>query len=183
MTDKMNLSSFIRLFDTPTDAIDYILEAHDAGKVETTEVRIPYYTYSVLVNPPRFIAYDYQYQTHSYEVEITGLSLTMVIEFPVSDTVAIEWFDKHLSRRLSDSWGEFEREEINITDPDDLECQALTLQRETNINRINKTRTYITENGADMLQDQFERNCRDLVELTDTNKAITERIQYIKQLA
>ena len=184
MTDKMNLSSFIRLFDTPTDAIDYILEAHDAGKVETTEYTLPYYTYNVLANPPRFIAYgDYAPQTHSYEVEITGLSLTMVIEFPMSDTVAIEWFTKHLSPRMSDGWGEFEREEINITDPDDLECSALALQRETNLNRINKTRNYITENGADMLQDQFERNCRDLVDLLDENKAITERIQYIKQLA
>ena len=184
MTDKMNLSSFIRLFDTPTDAIDYILEAHDAGKVETTEYTLPYYTYNVLANPPRFIAYgDYAPQTHSYEVEITGLSLTMVIEFPMGDAVAIEWFTKHLSPRMSDGWGEFEREEINITDPDDLECSALALQRETNLNRINKTRNYITENGADMLQDQFERNCRDLVDLLDENKAITERIQYIKQLA
>ena len=184
MTDKMNLSSFIRLFDTPTDAIDYILEAHDAGNVETTEATIPYYTYNVLANPPRFIAYgDYAQQTHSYEVAITGLSLTMVIEFPMSDTVAIEWFDKHLSRRLSDSWGEFEREEINITDPDDLECQALTLQREVNLNRINKTRTYMLENDAGLNSEQFASNCRIIVELTDTNKAITERIQYINQLA
>lgn len=181
MTDKMNLSSFIRLFDTPTDAIVYILEAHDAGNVETTEYTIPYYTFNRLLTPPRFIAYgDYAQQTYSYEVAITGLSHTMVIEFPMGDAVAIEWFTKHLSPRMSDGWGEFEREEINITDPEDLECSALALQREVNANRIFGIREFITKCDPTYITDaQFERNCRDLVDLIDENKAITERIQYI----
>ena len=184
MTDKMNLSSFIRLFDTPTDAIDYILEAHDAGNVETTEYIIPFYTFNRLLTPPRFIAYsDHAPQTHSYEVAITGLSLTMVIEFPMGDTVAIDWFDKNLSRRLSDGWGEFEREEVNISDPNDLECVALVLQREVNINRIYKTRNYMLENGADMNDDVFDSNCRAIVELTDTNKAIAETLATINMVA
>ena len=181
MTDKMNLSSFIRLFDTPTDAIDYILEAHDAGKVETTEYTIPYYTFNRLGIPARFIAYsDHAPQTHSYEVAITGLSLTMVIEFPMGDSSAIDWFHKNLQHALSDGYGEFEREEINITDPDDLECSALALQREVNANRIFGIREFITKCDPTHITDaQFERNCRDLVDLLDENKAITERIQYI----
>jgi len=181
MTDKMTLSSFLRLFDTPTDAIDYILEAHDAGKVETTEYTIPYYTFNRLANPPRFIAYsDHAPQTHSYEVAITGLSLTMVIEFPMGDSDAIHIFSKHLQHALSDGYGAFECEEINISNPDDLECSALALQRELNINRVFGIREFITKCDPTYITDaQFERNCRDLVDLLDENKAITERIQYI----
>ena len=181
MTDKMTLSSFLRLFDAPYDARDYILEAHDAGNVETTEYTIPYYTFNRLLTPPRFIAYsDHAPQTHSYEVAITGLSLTMVIEFPMGDTVAIDWFNKNLQHALSDGYGEFEREEINITDPDDLECSALALQREVNIGRVFGIREFITKCDPTYITDaQFERNCRDLVDLLDENKAITDRIQYI----
>ena len=181
MTDKMNLSSFLRLFDTPTDAIDYLLTAHDAGNVETTEYTIPFYTYNRLVNPPRFIAYsDHAPQTHSYEVAITGLSLTMVIEFPMGDTKAIDWLSNHLFQRLSDAWGELESHEINISDPYDIECSALALQRELNINRVFGIREFITKCDPTYITDaQFERNCRDLVDLLDQNEAITERIQYI----
>ena len=184
MTDKMNLSSFLRLFDTPTDAIDYILKAHVDGKVETTEYTIPFYTYNRLVNPPRFIAYsDHAPQTHSYEVAITGLSLTMVIEFPMGDSGAIDWFTKNLHHALSDGYGGFECEEINISNPDDLECSALALQRELNINRVFDIREFITKCDPTYITDaQFERNCRDLVDLLDQNEAITERIQYINDV-
>ena len=184
MTDKMNLESFIRLFDTKTDAIDYILKAHDDGKVETTEYTLPYYTYNRLANPPRFIAYsDHAPQTHSYEVAITGLSLTMVIEFPMGDTKAIDWLSNHLFQRLSDAWGELESHEINISDPYDLECSALALQQEVNLNRVFGIREFITKTDSRYITDaQFERNCRDLVDLLDENKAITERIQYINDV-
>jgi len=184
MTDKMNLESFIRLFDTKTDAIDYILKAHDDGKVETTEYTLPYYTYNRLANPPRFIAYsDHAPQTHSYEVAITGLSLTMVIEFPMGDSVAIDWFSNHLHHALSDGYGDYEKEEINITNPDDLECSALALQQEVNLNRVFGIREFITKTDSRYITDaQFERNCRDLVDLLDENKAITERIQYINDV-
>jgi len=184
MTDKMNLESFIRLFDTKTDAIDYILKAHDDGKVETIEYTLPYYTYNRLANPPRFIAYsDHAPQTHSYEVAITGLSLTMVIEFPMGDSVAIDWFSNHLHHALSDGYGDYEKEEINITNPDDLECSALALQQEVNLNRVFGIREFITKTDSRYITDaQFERNCRDLVDLLDENKAITERIQYINDV-
>ena len=196
MTDKMNLSSFLNLFDTPTDAIDYILKANDDGKVETIEYTLPYYTlvspskpqtdtgneYDRLAQPPRFISYACSTQIHSYEVAITGLSLTMVIEFPMGDSGAIDWFTKNLQHALSNAWGGFECEEVNITDPYDLECVALVLQREINLNRIFDIRAYMLENDADMNSEQFASNCRDLVELTDTNKAITERIQHINDV-
>ena len=197
MTDKMNLSSFLRLFDAPTDAIDYILKAHDAGNVETTEYTLPYYTlvspskpqtdtgneYDRLAQPPRFISYACSTQIHSYEVAITGLSLTMVIEFPMGDSGAIDWFTKNLQHALSDGYGGFECEEINISNPYDEECRALALQHETNLNRVFGIREFITKTDTTYMTDaQFERNCRDLVELTDTNKAITERIEYINDV-
>ena len=185
MTDKMNLESFLRLFDAPSDAIDYILKAHDAGNVETTEYTLPYYTYNRLVTPPRFIAYsDHAPQTHSYEVAIISDSLTMVIEFPMGDSDAIHIFSKYLQHALSDGYGAFECEEINISNPDDLECSALALQREVNINRIFGIREFITKCDPTYITDaQFERNCRDLVDLIDENEAITERIQYINMVA
>ena len=184
MTDKMTLASFLRLFDAPSDAIDYILKAHDAGNVETTEYTLPYYTYNRLVTPPRFIAYsDHAPQTHSYEVAITGLSLTMVIEFPMGDSDAIHIFSKYLQHALSDGYGAFECEEINISNPDDLECSALALQRELNINRVFGIREFITKCDPTYITDaQFERNCRDLVDLIDENEAITERIQHINDV-
>ena len=184
MTDKMNLETFIRLFDNDMDAIDYILKAHDDGKVETTKNTLPYYTYNRLVNPPRFIAYsDHSPQVHSYEVAITGLSLTMVIEFPMGDTKAIDWFSNHLFERLSDGWGDIESHELNIADPYDLECSALALQRELNLNRIFESRKFITEcDPRYMTNAQFERECRDVVNLLDENKAITERIEYINDV-
>jgi hypothetical protein len=186
-TFACNHETFISFFDSETNAIDYILAAHADGRVETTEYTIPYYTYNRFANPPRFIAYgDHQPQTHHYEVRIqapkTVVFQEFVIEFPVFDSKAMDWFMKHLTNRLSDGWGEFESEEINITDPIDLECSALALQREMNLNRVYGLRTYITEHGADMLQDQFERNCRDLVDLLDENRAITERILELNNI-
>ena len=198
MTDKMNLSSFLRLFDTPTDAIDYILKAHDDGKVENIEYTLPYYTlvspskpqtdtgneYDRLAQPPRFIAYSsHEPQTRSYEVAITGLSLTMVIEFPMGDSGAIDWFAKNLHFALSDGFSCFEKEEVNISDPTDLKCTALALQHEINLNRIFDIRAYMLENGADMNSEQFESNCRAIVELTDTNKAIAEPLATINMVA
>ena len=187
MTFACNFETFISLFDTETDAIDHILLASDDGRVETTQHTIPYYTFNRLVNPPRFIAYgDHAPQVHHYEVRINATKCSdndIVIEFPIFDSKAIDWFTKHLSRRLSDGWGEFESHEINITDEYDLECSALALQRELNLNRIFGIREFITKCDSVYITDaQFERNCRDLVDLLDENKAITERIEYINNV-
>ena len=194
MTFVCNLETFLDLFKTPTDAIDHILTAHDDGRVETTQPTITNYTFNRLVNPPRFIAYnDHAPQIHHYEVRINATKCSdndIVIEFPIFDSGAIDWFSNHLFQRLSDAYGDLESHEINITDPDDLECSALALQRELNLNRIFGIREFITKVDSQYIADaQFEQNCRDFVNLLDENKAITERIkhindvQYISQLA
>ena len=187
MTFTCNLETFLDLFKTPTDAIDHILTAHDEGRVETTQHTIPYYTFNRLVNPPQFIAYsDHPPQIAHYEVRINATKCSdndIVIEFPIIDSDAIDWFSNHLHHRLSDAWGDFESHEINITDEYDLECRALALQRELNLNRIFGIREFITKCDSAYITDaQFERNCRDLVDLLDENIAITERIEYINDV-
>ena len=188
MDFAMNLETFISMYDSETDAINDILLAHSDGRVETIEYTIPYYTYNRLANPPRFIAYsDNTPNRHSIEVRIKLLiGDTITIEFPVVCYKSSQWFDKHLANELCDGHGEFESDELNLTDPDDIECYALDLQRELNFRRVDRTRQYIIDNGADMLPDQFERQCRDLVDLLDENKAITARIldiNYIQSIA
>lgn len=187
MTFVCNLETFLDLFETETDAIDHILLASDDGRVETIEYTIPYYTFNRLANPPRFIAYsNHAPQTDHYEVRINATKCSdndIVIEFPIFDSKAMDWFMEHLTNRLSDGWGEFEREEVNITDPDDLECSALALQRELNLNRIFETRKFITETDSRYIPDElFEQECRDLVALLDENIAITERIRDLNNL-
>lgn len=196
MTDKMNLETFIRLFDNDMDAIDYIFKAHDDGKVETIEYTLPYYTlvspskpqtdtgseYDRLAQPPRFISYACSTQVHSYEVRIADAEHgDIVVEFPFECYKSMTWFNSHLINRLSDGWGDIESHELNITDPYDLECSALALQREINFRRIHNTRQTITGNAYVTIE-QFEQNCRDVVNLLDENKAITERIEYINDV-
>ena len=183
MDYEMNFETFISMFDTEDDAIDHILLASDDGRVETTQHTLPYYTYNPLAQPPRFIAYgDHAPQIHHYEVRINaskGSDNDVVIEFPMGDTKAIDWFSNHLFQRLSDGWGDIESHEMNITNPVDLECSALALQRELNLNGIQQRRDYIIENNERMTPEQFEQNCRDIAETTDENKAITERIEHL----
>ena len=180
MTHTMNLDSFLWSFATEQDAIDYILKAHDDGRVETIEYTIPYYAKSAI--SAQFFAWsDYAPQTHSYEVRITDPEHgEMVIEFPRICLKSSQWFNQHLTNRISDQLGEFETHELNITDPVDLECTALVLQREINHRRIDRTRLYMrTELG--LTPAQFEQNCRDLVAMADENKAITERIYNLNR--
>ena len=199
MNYQMNFETFISMFDTETDAINHILLASDDGRVETTQHTLPYYTlvspskpqtdtgseYDRLAQPPRFIAYsDYAPQIHHYEVRINaskGSDNDIVIEFPMGDTKAIDWFSNHLFQRLSDGWGDIESHEMNITNPYDIECSALALQRERNFQRIYETQRAVTGNEYVTIE-QFEQNCRDVVTMLDENKAITERIQYINDV-
>ena len=198
MTFTCNLETFISMFATETDAIEHILLASDDGRVETTEYTIPYYIlvspskpqtdtgseYDRLAQPPKFIAHsDYAPQLYSYEVRINASKCSdndVIIEFPRMCYKSMEWFTLHLINRLSDGWGEFETDEVNITDEYDLECYALDLQREINFRRIHKTRRAVTGNEY-MSIEQFEQNCRAVVDLLDENKAITERIEYLNQ--
>ena len=183
-TYSCNLETFISMFDSELDAINHILKAHDDGRVETTEYTIPYYTYNRLANPPRFIAYsDHAPQLHSYEARVTDAVFLpdVLIEFPRTCYKSMEWFTLHLINRLGDAWGEFETDEVNITDEYDLERTALDLQREINFRRIHKTRRAVTGNEY-MSIEQFEQNCRDVVAMLEENDAISERIEYINDV-
>ena len=185
----MNLETFLSQFSTPSHAIDYILKAHDDGRVETIQYTIPYYTYARCLQTPRFIAYGIQApQRHSIEVRIAPLEgndndSEIVIEFPVMCWMSTEWFAKHLANQLSDELGEFESEQLSLTDPDDIECYALDLQRELNLRRIFDIRKFITETDSRYVTfEQFERNCRDVANLLDVNDAITARIRKLNNL-
>ena len=183
MTLNMNLETFISMFDSETDAIDHILLAHDDERVETTEYTIPYYTYARILQTPRFIAYsDHAPQLYSYEVRIANPdSNDILIEFPRTCYKSMEWFTLHLINRLCDQLGEFESDEVNITDESEIERVALDIQREINFRRIHKTRRAVTGNEY-MAIAQFEQNCRDVVAMLEENDAITERILYIESM-
>ena len=185
---KMNLETFIAMFDSESDAIEHILDAHNHDRVETTEYTIPYYTFARCLETPRFIAYgDHAPQLYSYEVRInlnfTGVHPTSVtIEFPMSDWDAIDWFTKHLSNRLSDGWGEFETEEVNITDEYELERTALDIQLAVNLARMRNTRKFLQDTSPKYITDaQFDQNCHYITHTTEENKAIRERIEYLDQ--
>lgn len=187
-TYACNLDTFISFFDSESNAIDYILTAHDDGRVETTEYTIPYYTYARVLQTPRFIAYDENApQVHHYEVRIqapkTVVFQEFVIEFPIFDSKAMDWFNAHLNNCLTNPYGEFKREEVNITDPVDLECSSLALQREVNLNQICGIREFISKvDFRYVTESLFDLNCRHLVNLLDENKAITERIRELNNI-
>ena len=184
MTFTCNLETFISMFPTEVDAIDHILLAHADGRVETTEYTIPYYTYNRLANPPRFIAYsDHAPELYSYEVRINASKCSdndVIIEFPMSDLDAIDWFNKHLHHRLSDGWGDYETDEVNITDEYELERTALALQLAVNIARMRRTRKFLQTTSSEYISDaQFDENCHYITHTTEENKAITKRIENI----
>ena len=133
----------------------------------------------------RFIAYSsHEPQRHSIEVRIKcplGVRNDTVIVFPVADLRAMDWFNKHLANELCDGYGEFETEEVNITDEYELERTALDIQREINFRRLHSIRR-LTTNNEYITIEQFEHNCREVVDLLDENKAITDRIVYIESI-
>ena len=93
----------------------------------------------------------------------------------------MDWFNKHLANELCDGYGEFETEEVNITDEYELERTALDIQREINFRRLHSIRR-LTTNNEYITIEQFEHNCREVVDLLDENKAITDRIVYIESI-
>ena len=185
MTFTCNLETFLAMFDSETDAINHILTAHDDGRVESAMYTIPYYTYNRLANPPRLIAYgDHAPQVHSYEVRINASKCSdndVIIEFPMADESAINWFSEHLHQRLSDGWGDYETDEVNITDEYELERTALALQLAINIARMRRTRKFLQTTSPEYISDaQFDQECHYITHTTEENKAITERIEYIE---
>ena len=178
----MNLETFIAMFDSETDAIEHILLASDDGRVETTMYTIPYYTFARCLETPRFIAYsDHCPEVYSYEVRIANPdSNDILIEFPMSDSDAIDWFSVNLHHRLSDAWGDYEREEVNTTDEYELERTALALQLAVNIARMRRTRKFLQTTSPEYISDaQFDQECHYITHTTEENKAIRERIEHL----
>jgi hypothetical protein len=182
MTITCNLETFIAMFDSESDAINHILTAHDDGRVESAMYTIPYYTFVRCLETPRFIAYgDQAPQVYSYEVRIANPdSNDILIEFPMSDSDAIDWFSVNLHHRLSDGWGDYETDEVNITDECELECTALALQLAININRMRRTRHFLQTTSPEYISDaQFDQECHYITHTTEENKAIRERIEHL----
>ena len=181
MTDKMNLSSFIRLFDTPTDAIDYILACNEKGLVQVSENTLPVYT---LCNG-RFIAYsDWQPHTHSFDVRIQRWSVDAecskdaVVRFDYTDGIDLYW--NQLSHDLAGVTDESEMHwQDNIETHNRRERDALALQVVINNRRLARTRIYLIEKGATITPNEFEQHCVRVVEMREENDRALKRIEYL----
>ena len=181
MTDKMNLSSFIRLFDTPTDAIDYILACNEKGLVQVSENTLPVYTF---VNG-RFIAYsDWHPQTHSFDVRIQRWSVDaecskdVVVRFDYTDGIDLYW--NQLSHDLVGVTDESEMHwQDNIETHNRRERDALALQVVINNRRLARTRIYLIEKGATITPNEFEQHCVRVVEMREENDRALKRIEYL----
>ena len=181
MTDKMNLSSFIRLFDTPTDAIDYILACNEKGLVQVSENTLPVYTF---VNG-RFIAYsDWHPQTHSFDVRIQRWSVDAecskdaVVRFDYTDGIDLYW--NQLSHDLVGVTDESEMHwQDNIETHNRRERDALALQVVINNRRLARTRIYLIEKGATITPNEFEQHCVRVVEMREENDRALKRIEYL----
>jgi len=181
MTDKMNLSSFIRLFDTPTDAIDYILACNEKGLVEVSENTLPVYRF---VNG-RFLSYaDWQPHTHSFDVRIQRWSVDeecskdAVVRFDYTDGIDLYW--NQLSHDLGGVTDESEMHwQDNIETHNRRERDALALQVVINNRRLARTRTYLIEKGATITPNEFEQHCVRVVEMREENDRALKRIEYL----
>lgn len=176
----MTFDVFATQFASTDNLVNFILNAHEEGNVETIEYTIPHYTYIPQEN--RFVAHsDDMSETHHYEVTINMVATNEVYKvlFRRGCYNDMELFMKHLSNRLSDSYGGFETEEMNITDPREMERTALSLQFGLNTQRMNKARMDIIERGSQMGSQQFIQSCRDLANLADENKATKERLEQL----
>ena len=181
MTDKMNLSSFIRLFDTPTDAIDYILACNEKGLVEVSENTLPVYRF---VNG-RFLSYaDWQPHTHSFDVRIQRWSVDeecskdAVVRFDYTDGIDLYW--NQLDHELRGVTEESEMHwQDNIETHNRRERDALALQVVINNRRLARTRTYLIEKGATITPNEFEQHCVRVVEMREENDRALKRIEYL----
>ena len=186
MPIDLTFQEFIKAFANEGQALYYIDNILAEGRIEVSEKTLPYYTWNELANPPRFIAYaDHQEQTHSFEMRITGWyedddsSADAIITFDRSDN-GLDWFFENLYHELD---GIIDQSEMHWEDTPQAhrmrEIGALQLQRESYRRRIDKTRIYLIDSGAEMSPAQFEQNCKDIVELLNKVKFASERIQYL----
>ena len=187
MPIDMTFQEFLKDFAYDEDkALAYIDNILAEGRIEVSEKTLPYYTWNESALPPRFIAYaDHQPQTHSFELLIKGFyededsSADGIITFDRSDN-GLNWFFDNLYSTLD---GIIEESEMYWQDTPQnhrqREIDALFIQRDSYRRRINATRRYLIDSGAVMSPDQFEQNCKDIVDLLNKVKFASERIQYL----
>ena len=174
----MTFQDFLTQFANQDACIDFILKSHDEGNVECTEYTIPRYTYNAQTN--KFIAYaDSIPNMYYYEVciDIPATNDLYCVKFPRACANSMTAFMTHLANRLSDGYGEYEREEVNITDPYELERAALGMQFTLNTRRMRSDRRKMVEINDQLSPAQFIQWCRDLVNLEDETKAMRFRIE------
>jgi len=182
MPIDMTFQEFIKAFANEGQALYYIDNILAENRIECSEKTLPYYTWT----GERFVAYaDHQPQTHSFELRIKGWyedddsSADAIITFDRSDN-GLDWFFDNLHHELD---GIIDESEMHWEDTPQAhrmrEIGALKLQRESYRRRIDKTRIYLIDSGAEMSPAQFEQNCKDIVELLNKVKFASERIQYL----
>ena len=183
MPIDMTFQEFLNRFTSEGQALYYIDNILAENRIEVSERTLPYYTWT----GERFVAYaDHQTQTHSFEMRIKrwyedddGLSADAIVTFDRRDN-GLDWFFDNLYSTLD---GVCEESELHWEDTPQAhrmrEIGALQLQRATYERRINATRRYLIESGASMSPDQFEENCKDIVDLRSKFNHATERIEYL----
>ena len=186
MPIDMTFQEFLKAFANEGQALYYIDNILAEGRIEVSENTLPHYTWNESALPPRFIAYaDHQQQTHSFSMRIErwyeddDSSADAIITFDRSDNGCV-WFFDNLYSTLDGVIEESEMHwEDNLTARCKREYEALFLQRAAYERRINATRRYLIDSGAEMSPATFEENCRHVANLRNMFNHATERIDYL----
>ena len=178
-TIQMTFQQFLWSFTNEGQALYYIDNLVAEGRIEVSENTLPHYMW----NGDRFVAYaDHQPQTHSFSMRIKdlykddGSSADAIVSFDRSD-IGCLWFFDNLYSTLD---GVIDQSEMHWQDTPQnhrmREVDALHLQRAAYERRINKTRFYLIDSGAEMSPATFEENCRHVANLRNMFNHATERI-------
>jgi len=178
-TIQMTFQQFLWSFTNEGQALYYIDNLVAEGRIEVSENTLPYYMW----NGDRFVAHAVQDgQTHSFSMRIKrwyeddDSSADAVVTFDRSDN-GLNWFFDNLYSTLDGVIEESEMHwEDNIETHRKRERTALLLQQATYQRRIDKTRRYLIESGAVMSPEQFEENCKHVVNLRHWFNQATDRI-------
>ena len=182
-TIHMTFQEFLKAFANEGQALYYIDNILAENRIEVSENTLPYYTWNESALPPRFIAYgDHQPQTHSFEMRIErwyedeDSSADAIVTFDRFDN-GLDWFFSNLYRTLD---GIIDQSELHWEDTPQAhrmrETRALHLQRDSYRRRIDATRRYLIESGAEMLPATFEQNCKDIADLLDKTSHASRRL-------
>jgi hypothetical protein len=175
----LTFQDFLKSFANEGQALYYIDNILAEGRIEVSERTLPYYTWT----GERFVAYaDHQPQTHSFEMRIERWyededgSADAIVTFDRSDN-GLDWFFSNLHSELD---GIIEESEMHWEDTPQAhrmrEVGALRLQRDSYRRRIDATRRYLIESGAEMLPATFEQNCKDIADLLNKTSHASRRL-------